>query len=205
MTVASVTDLPPVFDGIGAVCFDAFGTLVEITDRRGAYLPLLRALPGTARLELKRRLMREDRATANWPAALGVAVDGTVLARVEADIAAELASVRMRPGMADILARMRDAGLPTALCSNLASPYGPAVRTALPGRADVEVFSYRVGAIKPEPAIYARVAEALALAPGRILFVGDTMRADIGGPRAGEMKALHVDELERVMRHGGGR
>ena len=31
MTVASVTDLPPVFDGIEAVCFDAFGTLVEIT------------------------------------------------------------------------------------------------------------------------------------------------------------------------------
>ena len=45
MTVASVTDLPPMFDGIEAVCFDAFGTLVEITDRRGAYLPLVKALP----------------------------------------------------------------------------------------------------------------------------------------------------------------
>lgn len=33
MTVASVTDLPPIFDGIEAVCFDVFGTLVEITDK----------------------------------------------------------------------------------------------------------------------------------------------------------------------------
>ena len=40
MIVASVIDLPTVFDSIGAVCFEAVGTLVEITDRRGAYLPL---------------------------------------------------------------------------------------------------------------------------------------------------------------------
>lgn len=174
------------------MCFDAFGTLVEINDRRGAWLPLLKALPGAARLELKRRLMREDRATADWPAVLGIEVDGALLARVEADIAAELASVRMRSGMAGILARVRDAGLPTALCSNLASPYGPAVRAALPGKVDVEMFSYTVGAIKPEPVIYARVAAELALAPVRILFVGDTDRADIEGTCAAGTNALHI-------------
>ena len=27
------SDLPPIFDGIEAVCFDTFGTLVEITDK----------------------------------------------------------------------------------------------------------------------------------------------------------------------------
>lgn len=95
------SDLRPVFDGIEAVCFDAFRTMVEVADRRGAYLPLLRALPGAARLEMKRRLIREDRATADWPAALGIEVDGALLAHVEADITAELASVRIRPGVAD--------------------------------------------------------------------------------------------------------
>ncbi|MEX3017946.1 hypothetical protein [Gymnodinialimonas hymeniacidonis] len=51
MTVASVTDLPPVFDGIEAVCFDAFGTLVEITDKRQAFVPLFRASsPGKRRM-----------------------------------------------------------------------------------------------------------------------------------------------------------
>lgn len=43
--MASDTDLPPMFDGIEAVCFDAFGAVVEITDRRGAFLPLVKALP----------------------------------------------------------------------------------------------------------------------------------------------------------------
>ena len=36
MIRASLTDLPPIFDGIEAVCFDAFGTLVQITDKRQA-------------------------------------------------------------------------------------------------------------------------------------------------------------------------
>lgn len=44
MTPASVTDLPPVFNGIEAVCFDAFGTLVEITDRQQAFRPALEEL-----------------------------------------------------------------------------------------------------------------------------------------------------------------
>jgi len=34
-----VSDLPPIFDGIEAVCFDAFGTLVEITDGSGIGVP----------------------------------------------------------------------------------------------------------------------------------------------------------------------
>tara|TARA_B100000965_G_scaffold389567_1_gene395361 strand:+ start:563 stop:766 length:204 start_codon:yes stop_codon:yes gene_type:complete len=45
--------LPPIFDGIEVVCFDAFGTLVEITDKRQAFVPLFRALPSDKRRELK--------------------------------------------------------------------------------------------------------------------------------------------------------
>lgn len=44
-----------------------------------------------------------------------------------------------------------------------------------------------------------RVAEELVLAPGRILFVGDTGRADIDGPQTCGFRALHVTELEAVM------
>lgn len=47
-----MTGLPPIFDGIEAVCFDAFGTLVEITDKRWAFVPLFRALPADRRLTL---------------------------------------------------------------------------------------------------------------------------------------------------------
>ncbi len=95
-----VFDLPHVFDGIGAVCFDAFGTLVEIMDRPGAFLPLLRALPGAARLELKYRLKREDRSSIDWPDLLGVKVNPIVMGEVHWLVAAEVFSVAMRPGMA---------------------------------------------------------------------------------------------------------
>jgi len=52
VTRVSVTDLPPVLDGIEAVCFDAFGTLVEITDKRQAFRPLFKALSSEKRREL---------------------------------------------------------------------------------------------------------------------------------------------------------
>lgn len=60
--MASVIGLTCVFDGIEAVCFDAFGTLVEITDPQQSFVPLFRALPADKRRELKHRLMREAQA-----------------------------------------------------------------------------------------------------------------------------------------------
>ena len=45
--------------------------------------------------------------------------------------------------------------------------------------------------------------DRLALEPTRVLFVGVSSRADIEGPRAAGMKALHVDELIKLMSDGG--
>ncbi len=203
MTVASVTDLPPVFDGIEAVCFDAFGTLVEITDKRQAFVPLFRALPADKRRVLKHRLMREDRSFTDWPKALGVEMDAYVLANALLEVLElsiiENQSIVLRPGMADIWTRLRCAGLRLALCSNLASDYVAAMRRQIPDEPDVEVLSCMVGAIKPEPAIYAKVLDGLQIDPDKVLFVGDTPRADIEGPRAAGMKAIHVGELVRMM------
>lgn len=199
MTVASVTDLPPAFHGIEAVCFDAFGTLVEIANPQQAFVPLFRALPADKRRELKHRLMREAQAVDDWPMLLGAEVDPITMLDVSARVMAEVYSVAMRPCMADIWIRLRGQGLKLALCSNLASPYGTVIRHTLPDYPDVEVLSYKVGAIKPEPAIYARVIECLKVAPNKVLFVGDTVRADIEAPRAAGMRALHVDKLMRTM------
>lgn len=41
--------------------------------------------------------------------------------------------------------------------------------------------------------------DGLQLDPGKVLFVGDTVRVDIEGPRAADMKGLHVDDLVRMM------
>lgn len=193
------TRLPPVFNGIEVVCFDAFGTLIEITDKQQAFLPLFRAVSPEKRRALKHSLMREDRPFTDWPEALGVEVDPYALLDVLNRQLGEMLSVEMRPGMADIWARLRAEGLRLAVCSNLASDYVQTLQGKLPGRPDVEVLSCKVGAIKPEPAIYAAVLDGLQTAPDRVLFVGDTLRADIKGPRAAGMKAIHVDELVAAM------
>ena len=199
MTPASATDLPPIFHGIEAVCFDAFGTLVEITDKQQAFRPLFKALTQDKRCELKHRLLREDRPFTDWPEALGVEVDPYVLLDVLNRQLGEMLSVEMRPGMAGIWARLRAEGLCLGVCSNLASDYVQNLQGKLPEPPDVEVLSCKVGAIKPEPAIYAAVLDGLRIEAGRVLFVGDTPRADIEGPRAAGMKAIHVDELVAVI------
>jgi FMN phosphatase YigB (HAD superfamily) len=166
VTPASVTDLPSIFDGTEAVCFDAFGTLVEITDKQQAFRPLFKDLTPNKRRELKQRLMRKDRPFTDWPEALGVEVDPYVLLDVLNRQLGEILSVEMRPGMAEIWASLRAEGLCLAVCSNLASDYVQTLQGKLPDCPDVEVLSCKVGAIKPEPAIYAAVQDRLQIAPG---------------------------------------
>ena len=96
------SDLPPFFQGVEAVCFDAFGTLVEILDRRRSFAPLFEALPTENLPELKDRLMREPQAIDDWPKLLGVDVDPIVMLDVNTRVAAEVQSIAMRPEMTNI-------------------------------------------------------------------------------------------------------
>lgn len=193
------TELPPIFNGIEAVCFDAFGTLVEITDRRRPLQPLFEALSLDKRQELKFRIMREGLGFKDWPEALGAEVDLSTMIKVKERMLIETSSIALRPGIADIWARLRGKELRLALCSNLASDYVAALRATLPSPPDVEVLSCEVGAIKPEPTIYAAVLSGLQIKAAHILFTGDTQLADIEGPRAAGMKAMHIDELSAAM------
>ena len=79
----------------------------------------------------------------------------------------ETCSVAMRLGMADIWTWLRGEGLRLAVCSNLSSDHVAALRDTLPGQP--EVLSCKVGAIKPEPAIYARV-DGLQIKVDKVLF-----------------------------------
>ncbi|TFL16548.1 HAD family hydrolase [Jannaschia formosa] len=179
-------------DGIRAICFDAFGTLVEITARRHPYRLLLKTLPPEARREFRRRAMREDRPTPEWPKALDADVPSEVMDEVIDAIRAEAASICLRAGVKATLTHLRTIGMPIGICSTLASPYGPPLRRALTIRPDFECFSYEVGLVKPEPAIYGMVADGLGVPGPQILFVGDTRADDVDGPRRKGMRAVQV-------------
>jgi glucose-1-phosphatase len=57
--------------------------------------------------------------------------------------------------------------------------------------------SSELGVRKPEPAAFERVARAIGLAPGNILFFDDT-EANVAGARAAGLKAVHVRSPEDV-------
>ncbi|MBQ0819903.1 HAD family hydrolase [Microvirga sp. HBU67558] len=182
---------------IRAVCFDAFGTLVEIIDRRRPFQAVLQGGVQTITAEevLTRPLsLREVAARVSHELGEGG------LAALEADLQAECASVRLRPEIAEIWQTLRERGLRVGICSNLALPYGAPLLSALPDTPDAVILSYEVGLVKPDPAIFRLVCDRLGLQPAEILFVGDTPSADIDGPRAIGMPAMLISGFETSIR-----
>jgi putative hydrolase of the HAD superfamily len=95
--------------------------------------------------------------------------------------------------VADVLAELRRRGLILAICSNWDWDIDRAVAGAgLEGLVDVVVTSARAGARKPHPRIFRHTLQRCYVAPPEALFVGDTMYADVEGPLAYGMSAVHV-------------
>ena len=174
---------------IKAVCFDAFGTLVEIKDKRRSHAALLGLIDMPARDQLKHAIMREALTLDDCIAQYAPTLDAQDTQRLKDDLDAELASITLRPYINELWASLRAGGYKIALCSNLAFSYGPPLIEILPGKAEAHILSFEQGCIKPEPLIYQKVCEALFLPPEAILFTGDTLAADVDGPRAFGMEA----------------
>ena len=187
------------FAGIKAIVFDAYGTLVDITDRRRPYAKLLQALTATGRIPCESdaaRLMSAPVGLAGTAHMFGVELPASILAPIEQDLFAELASVMLYPDTIRTMASLRQVGIKIGVCSNLAAPYAIPVKTLLPLPLDAYAWSFEVGAIKPDSAMYRLVCEMLACAPQEILFVGDRLDADYHGPRGVGMRSVHL------VRHG---
>lgn len=184
--------------GVRAVSFDAFGTLIEINDKRRPFARLLQTINENRRSDIRYRVMREPVTLERLLREAHGFTGRRELAKYQHGLDAELASIRLRPRTLAIWRALRTRSIPIAVCSNLAAPYGPALLAALPDRPDATVLSYEVGYLKPEPEIYALVAERLSLAPNEILFVGDTPEADVDGPRQAGMKSMLMSEFEEA-------
>ena len=92
-----------------------------------------------------------------------------------------------------VLAELRERGMVLAICSNWDWDIDRAVAQAgLEGAVDVVVTSARAGARKPHARIFRHTLERCMVAPPEALFVGDTLHADVTGPVAYGMRAVHV-------------
>ena len=168
---------------ISAVCFDVFGTLLTWRGRR--INPYLRLAQNGQRLPF----MTRDVPIEVFAEALGLS---HLMPIIQHELGEDLKVLQLFEDVDLVLRKLRGAGKKIAVCSNLAQAYGSAVRDLLPG-LDGYIFSYEIGAAKPDPAIYRAVCDALGSRPRDVLFIGDSKRCDVHGPQSFGMQARLVD------------
>ena len=213
----NTTATPPI------LVFDAFGTLVQLRRKRQPYATLWQWI-------VKQWQAQERDAPAFerfWTAA--ITQDHTLdsLAQVfdldlEAEprlrdqllgtLAEDVADVALFPETVDVLQACLAGGHTVTVGSNLAAPYGPAVRqvletalgvatvpfeTVVSGGTPAPVrlaYSYAMGTSKPIPAFYTQIERGLRAAGqgGAIGMVGDKPQEDCQAPSAAGWTAWRV-------------
>ncbi|NTF17359.1 HAD-IA family hydrolase [Agrobacterium rubi] len=172
---------------VKAVIFDVFGTLLRSVDPHGPYFRLSKLVPSSNYLMKRHEMMTTSKPFADYASEATADVSPLLQA-----LDNELAGITAFDDVSAYLDSLRWRGYRVAVCSNLAQAYGARVRELVP---DVErhFFSYEIGLMKPDPAIYAHVASELAVAPEECLFVGDSERADVKGPAMAGMQSLKIE------------
>lgn len=191
--------VPDVLRDIDVICFDVFGTLIEITDRRRPFAHLKRKMTPEKALKFRRLAMTTEMTLSEIDAELQGGATVADLAVAQTAITHEIASVRIRPGVLEVIARLP---VPYALCSNLSVDYVAALARFPEITPMFRILSCQVGCMKPDRAIYDRAIQAAGVPPHRIQFAGDTPAADIDGPRSAGMRAMHIDDLIAALTGG---
>lgn len=175
-----------------AIAFDCFGTLVEVASPAGPYGALARALGDAERRRFRRDVMTRPLSLTDAARTFRLPVGDDELNALNTALEQELGSIVCFPETLEVLQELKARGLQLALCSNLAQPYASPVRQLLGPLLDEYIWSFEVGAIKPEAAIYQNLCDRMGLAPSEILMVGDSATADYGGARAAGLQARHL-------------
>lgn len=173
---------------IDAVCFDCFGTLLSVTEGAHAY----RGLVGRAsdRRSMRHVVLTQPHSFEQHAAKVGW--DRGAIASGRAALDEELRTIAILDNAPQVLQELRQQGLKLALCSNLATEFGPAALKALGFRFDTTVLSYEVGLTKPAPEIFHLVCANLGCRPKRVLMVGDSQAMDVDGARSAGLQAMRV-------------
>ncbi|MDH0093432.1 HAD family hydrolase [Achromobacter mucicolens] len=181
---------------IKAVAFDVFGTLVNIDRPTRPFRKLVRLLHEAGRPRQRDDGIRAMSSAIDLRQAarlFGGMISEDSLNALEVELREEIESITLFPDAAPTLLALKARGIKVALCSNLAAPYGPPVLDLLPFQPDFCAWSYDAGAVKPQPGIYQYLCEGIACQPDEVLMIGDTIEADMIGPRKFGMHGYHLD------------
>jgi FMN phosphatase YigB (HAD superfamily) len=183
-----------------AAIFDAFGTLVKISEGSHPYRKILKLgieqgrRPKPTDAEHLLTMPMDLRQAADF---FGIQVDPGVMARLESDLRNELADIRAYPDGLFAVEALQAAGVKVVVCSNLAKPYAAAIEHLYPG-LDGYSYSFAVRAIKPSFDIYHHATQLVSVSPSDAWMIGDSKRCDCEGPTAFGMRGFWLD------RQGGG-
>lgn len=184
-----------------AVLVDAFGTIVRISSAAHPYRSLLKEGLRDGRRPRPddiRTIMTFDGDLAQAAELLQITVLPRRLAQIQDALDREVQSIEAFPDAHEAIHALQAEQLRVGVCSNLAAPYGAALRRIFP-TLDAYALSYEVGALKPDPVMYRSTCELLGVEIGarfgdeRIAMVGDSLRCDCYGPRAVGINGLHLD------------
>ncbi|MBM2620552.1 HAD family hydrolase [Actinoplanes sp. LDG1-06] len=185
---------------IDVVCLDIGGTVVRTP--QGSFTRQLATLLGCDFTEVRDHLQpfKARRSSVKELAeSLTDAFDAGDRQSRLLDLLAALQDQARRPIVFDdaapALARLAGGGVRLAMLSNVLGAVAPPSICPVPG-LDVAVFlSCDIGAAKPSPAAFERVADALGISASRILHVGDAYETDVvAASRAGSPAVwLHRD------------
>ncbi|RKE22596.1 HAD family hydrolase [Streptomyces sp. TLI_171] len=125
---------------------------------------------------------------------------------VEARLAGRRELFAPRENAVQVLEWIRQADVRTAVlteCSGELADHWP--QSALAPLVDVAVFSCREGRRKPDPELYAAVADRLGIAPERCLYVGAGGSGRLRGAEAAGMTAVLLRTADRAEHRAAGR
>jgi putative hydrolase of the HAD superfamily len=104
---------------------------------------------------------------------------------------------RVGPGVAEALARLRDASILLGVVSNSEGTIEAMLEdVGLRRYFDAVIDSTVVGVSKPDPRIFRLALERLGVAPSDAIMVGDSPTGDITGARAAGVPAALLDPFE---------
>jgi HAD superfamily hydrolase (TIGR01509 family) len=90
------------------------------------------------------------------------------------------------PDVAEALTRIKQAGLPVAVVSNIAWDIRPIFELAgVADLVDAFVLSFREGSIKPDEKLFRIACERIGVTPDEALMIGDSAEADGGAAALG--------------------
>lgn len=168
-------------DALGIVAFEGMWGVFEGEDD---YIRHLREMVPRFREEIWRRALPPQAATGDLPRELG-----EFFARRRRELQ------EMLPWAAEVLARLRKAGLKIGLLTN-GAPSLQRLKIADAGLADffdAIVVSGEIGIGKPEPEIFHHLAELLGTEPRETLMVGNSLARDVEGARRAGMPSCWLE------------